>query len=210
MSELTSIYHGTPLTPREALLAVLRWRAACVSFYRPDDAEAVEAVCPLIMFRPRRFFVLATGASGRARVGRGQPHRVVGGVLRLARPAPLLARSLGDHPRQSGSAEPDQRRPAQRLAARAEGRACLAHGARPRPPRSAMRALCPSLHRLDRRPKEGAGRMRRLPRTHGRDRGVPWQCAASDPLASRHAGGSGLRVRRDRRQHGAGAKRASL
>ncbi len=47
------IYHGTPLTPRAALLDVLPGRAGCVSFFRPDDTEAVEAVCPRVMFRQR-------------------------------------------------------------------------------------------------------------------------------------------------------------
>jgi hypothetical protein len=45
-----TIYHGTPMTPRAALEAVLRGRGACVSFYRPDDVVAVEAVCPFIMY----------------------------------------------------------------------------------------------------------------------------------------------------------------
>ena len=31
-----TIYHGTPMTPRAALLDVLAGRAACVSFWRPD------------------------------------------------------------------------------------------------------------------------------------------------------------------------------
>ena len=42
------IYHGTPMTPRAALEAVLPGRAACVSFWRPDDAEAVASVSPFI------------------------------------------------------------------------------------------------------------------------------------------------------------------
>jgi len=44
------IYHGTPLTPRAALVAVLPGRASCVSFHHPQDAEAVEATSPTIMF----------------------------------------------------------------------------------------------------------------------------------------------------------------
>jgi len=43
------IYHGTPLTPRAALNAVLPGRGACVSFWRPDDIEAVQQVAPFIM-----------------------------------------------------------------------------------------------------------------------------------------------------------------
>lgn len=45
-----TIFHGTPITPRAALEAVLPGRAACVSFFRPDDVEAVEAVCPFVMY----------------------------------------------------------------------------------------------------------------------------------------------------------------
>ena len=45
------IYHGTPMTPRAALLSVCKGRAMCVSFFRPDDVEAVEAISPDIMFR---------------------------------------------------------------------------------------------------------------------------------------------------------------
>ena len=44
------IFHGTPMTPRAALLDVLAGRAGCVSFYRPDDVSAVEQVCPSIMY----------------------------------------------------------------------------------------------------------------------------------------------------------------
>lgn len=40
---MTTIYHGTPLTPRAALLSVCAGRAMCVSFYRPDDVKEVEA-----------------------------------------------------------------------------------------------------------------------------------------------------------------------
>ena len=44
------IHHGTPLTPRAALFDVCAGRAMGVSFYRPDDAEVVEAISPAIMF----------------------------------------------------------------------------------------------------------------------------------------------------------------
>lgn len=47
---MVTIYHGTPMTPRAALLDVLVGRAACVSFYRPDDVGAVESISPAIMF----------------------------------------------------------------------------------------------------------------------------------------------------------------
>lgn len=44
------IHHGTPITPRDALLSVCRGRATCVSFYRPDDVAVVEQISPLIMY----------------------------------------------------------------------------------------------------------------------------------------------------------------
>jgi hypothetical protein len=44
------IHHGTPMTPRAALLEVCVGRAMCVSFYRPDDVDAVEAISPAIMY----------------------------------------------------------------------------------------------------------------------------------------------------------------
>lgn len=50
MGDAPTIYHGTPMTPRAALLGVMPGRAACVSFYRPDDVDAVESVCPRIMY----------------------------------------------------------------------------------------------------------------------------------------------------------------
>lgn len=61
-----AIYHGTPLTPRAALLDVCKGRAMCVSFHHPQDVEAVEAISPAIMFRQRRVFILAGGIAQRA------------------------------------------------------------------------------------------------------------------------------------------------
>lgn len=43
------VYHGTPITPRDALLAQ-RGRAFCISFFTPRDVEAVEAISPHIMY----------------------------------------------------------------------------------------------------------------------------------------------------------------
>lgn len=43
------VYHGTPITPRGALLAQ-QGRAFCVSFYRPDNVADVEAIAPFIMY----------------------------------------------------------------------------------------------------------------------------------------------------------------
>lgn len=43
------VYHGTPLTPRAALLA-LAGRGFCVSYYRTDSLNDVEAISPAIMY----------------------------------------------------------------------------------------------------------------------------------------------------------------
>ncbi|WP_066794993.1 hypothetical protein [Sphingomonas soli] len=43
------VYHGTPLSPREALIAAGA-RAYCVSFFRPDSVNDVEAIAPFIMY----------------------------------------------------------------------------------------------------------------------------------------------------------------
>ena len=43
------VYHGTPLTPREALAAAGA-RAFCVSYFRPDSARDVEAQAPFVMY----------------------------------------------------------------------------------------------------------------------------------------------------------------
>lgn len=44
------IYHGTPITPNAAFEAVMPGRAACVSFYRPDQVSLAEEHCPQIMY----------------------------------------------------------------------------------------------------------------------------------------------------------------
>ena len=46
------------MTPRAALQQ-MAGRAFCVSFYRPDDVEVVEAISPAVMFRQRRVLILA-------------------------------------------------------------------------------------------------------------------------------------------------------
>lgn len=43
------VYHGTPLTPRAALLA-MEGRSFCVSFFRPDSVADVETIAPFIMY----------------------------------------------------------------------------------------------------------------------------------------------------------------
>ncbi|KQN93872.1 hypothetical protein ASE95_02920 [Sphingomonas sp. Leaf231] len=43
------VYHGTPLTPRGALMAVAG-RAFCVSYFRADNVHDVEAISPFVMY----------------------------------------------------------------------------------------------------------------------------------------------------------------
>lgn len=44
------IYHGTPIVPNAAFEAIMPSRAACISFYRPDQVHLAETHCPKIMF----------------------------------------------------------------------------------------------------------------------------------------------------------------
>jgi hypothetical protein len=173
------IYHGTPLTPRSALLDVLDGRAACVSFYRPDDVEAVEAVCPYLMFRQRRVFVLAGRAENRARMGSGSR---LGPLLRMAGTASVHAGTVGSHSRCTWRPLPAQRRASQRLAVRTvEGGSAVAHGWADRAARPAVRTLRPHSTRLGRgrlTSREGRG-LRRLPSANGGS-----VCLLGQPLAS--------------------------
>ena len=159
-----TIYHGTPITPRAALLEVGKGRAICVSFHRPQDVEAVEAISPAIMFRQRRVFVLARGAAQGAGMGRDSG---LDAVFQVVGDTPVYAWPLGGHPRYAGSAKPAQRRTIERLAFRAvKGRAAVAYGRADRTPVAAMRAVRSGMLGLDRR---GQGyRLPGLSRTHGR------------------------------------------
>lgn len=156
------IYHGTPLTPRAALLDVCKGRAMCVSFFRPDDVEAVEAISPAIMFRQRRILNVEGGAAQRRAMV-----RKVGlvGLLRLAGTAPVSSWAMGRDPGYAGCAEPAQRCTASAMAVRTEGRAALAHGWANRKAIAALREVRPGLPRMDRR-GEALGPTR-VSRPHG-------------------------------------------
>lgn len=201
------IHHGTPMTPRAALLDVLPGRAGCVSFYRPDDVEAVEAVCPRIMFRQRRVQLLAGGPASRRGVGRN-PEGLCA-VLRLAGAAPEGG-SLGRHPGSPRRAEPDQRLAPAGLAVRSNlRRSALAHE-RPAPTAgAALRELRHGGAGLDRPPEARACRVRRLPPTDGRGVGAVRQLLASDAHDARDRGGLRLPVR-GRGRHQPCAERAPL
>lgn len=190
---MATIYHGTPLTPRAALMDVCAGRAMCVSFYRPDDVEAVEAISPAIMFRQRRVLFLASGPS----VRRGMERRAeLGTILRLAGTAPIPPRSVGHHAGCAGGAQPAQRWTVERMALRAKGCTSLAHGRADRKAAPALRETRQGLPGLDR----AEGRQPRLSRAHGGSGRGAGQSLASSAHAARN--GSGLRLPiRQRRQH---------
>lgn len=194
-----TIYHGTPLTPRAALLDVLRGRAGCVSFYRPDDAEAVEAVCPQIMFRSRRVFILASRYALRAGMGSGKPQCVVAGLFRMAGATPVLSWTMGDCPGQSRRTIADQRRASQRLSVRQnQDGPGMAHGRLARAPRKAMREVRPCLPwmggRSGRSKAEGR-RLRCLHEADGRSGSLLRQQLASIPHAARRSRGASVSIR---------------
>ncbi len=182
---MTTIYHGTPLTPRAALNAIMPGRAACISFYRPDDLEALLAICPQLMFRPRGVQLLDGGDARREGMGSCRSRRMVAGLLSMARTYHLPSRSMGYHSRQSGRTDTDQRWPVERLAIwPIEGRTGLAHGWANREACSPLRAIRSCLPRMDWRPEERAGRVRRLPFEDGRSIEADGQCLAPAAHAS--------------------------
>lgn len=128
-----TIYHGTPLTPRAALQQ-MAGRAFCVSFYRPDDVEVVEAISPAVMFRQWRILVLAISSKKWAGLGGGQG---LAAVLQVAGAA-IADGPMGGNTRQSRRTIADKRRSFERLAFWAMGRTALAHG---QPNRSALAPL---------------------------------------------------------------------
>lgn len=159
---MSVIYHGTPLTPRAALLEVCKGRAMCVSFFRPDDVEAVEAISPDIMFRQWRVFHVEGSAETRRGMG-----RKVGlvGLFRLARTSLVPSRQMGCRSRYAGSAKPAQRCLVAGLAVRSKGCAPMAHGRANRPSAGPMRAMGSRMSWLD-----GGGQafgQARVPRPHG-------------------------------------------
>lgn len=162
------IYHGTPMTPRAALLDVLTGRAGCVSFFRPDDVEAVEAVCPRVMFRQRRVQLL--DGSTQARRGVVRQAARLEAILRMAGGA-AGRWALGGHSRHARRPVPAQRQPACGLAVRSiVRRAALAYGRAAGSAGASLRPLRHSCAGLDRRPEGRAGRLRWIPAPDGRGR----------------------------------------
>lgn len=201
---MTVIYHGTPLTPRSALNEVCAGRAMCVSFFRPDDVEAVEAISPDIMFRQWRVFDVEGCTEGRERLV-----RKVGLVrlLRLARAAIVPTWSLGSHPRYAWGTIPAQRRALATMAVWAKGRTAMAHGRANRAVTATVRQIRPGVSRLDW--QRQAPRPTRISRENGRGGAGLGQSMACPTHDARDQGRFQLPVCERGRDH-IGAERMAL
>ena len=157
------VYHGTPMTPRAALNAVMPGRAACVSFWRPDDVEAVEAICPYVMFRQRRVFGMESGDEARGALVHS---RGLDTLFRLAGTQVVHAGPMGSDTGCTGRAFPAQRQPVAAMAVRGSRRAIVAHGRADRATVAAVRQIPPCLSRMDRQGQ--VARQSRVSRTDGR------------------------------------------
>ena len=177
------------MTPRAALLDVCRGRAMCVSYFRPDDAEAVETISPDIMFRQRRFFDVEGRAAEWAGVG-----RKVGlvGLFQMARASNLLSGTVGSNTRHARRPKPAQRCAFSRLALWAKGIAALAYGWANITPFTSVRTLGSGLHSMDRRWK-GFGQAG-LPFADGRSGFRSWEQVARNSHDARHQGGLRLPI----------------
>ena len=187
---IPAIHHGTPFTPRAALLDVLAGRDACVSFYYPQDAEVVAEICRLIMFRQRSVFGMDGGHQARGVLVHS---RGLATLLRLARGEATARRHMGSHSRCTRSAKPAQRCAAKGVAVRCrEGGSALAHGWSDLEAWPTVRDLPPRGPWMDRPSEIGASRLRWLPPTHGRGRRVLWLSLARFAHDARYLGGSRL------------------
>lgn len=202
-----AIYHGTPLTPRAALLDVCKGRAMCVSFHHPQDVEAVEAISPAIMFRQRRVFILAGGITQRAGMGRASR---LDALLSVAGGTAVSPRQMGSHSRYAGSAQPAQRRTTQRMAIRTGARRSpVAHGRAFRSAWQAVRAIRPRCLGMDWASEKGTCGLPSLSPPHGRGRDTHGQSLAPCPHDARSSCCVRLPIP-ERRQHFPGTERTPL
>lgn len=201
---MTTIYHGTPMTPRAALLDVCKGRAICVSFFRPDDVEAVEAISPAIMFRQRGVLVLESGAQARRGMAREMG---LAQLLRVAGASLVPSRTVGGDTRYAGGTVPAQRCASAGMAVWSKGGTPLAHGRPNRAAASALRAIRQGLFGLDWR-----GKVNRLPSLSRAD--ARGRSGARQPLACHSHDARDSRCIRlplsQRGQHIAGAERMAL
>lgn len=207
MTEYATIYHGTPLTPRAALLDVCAGRPMCVSFYHPQDVEVVEAISPAIMFRQRRFF----GMDGRDETRRTLVHsRRLDPLLSLVGAKTVRAGALVGDTRRAGCPVAAQRRTSKRLAVwTGARRPALAHGRADQSIGATVRAISARCFGVDWAPETRAGRMRGLSTQDGRGCRADGQHMA--PVAHDARDSRCLRLPfSERRQHIAGAEWAPI
>ncbi len=201
---MPTVYHGTPMTPRAALLDVCAGRAMCVSFWRPDDVEAVEAISPAIMFRQRRIFRVAS----RPETRRGLVHPAgLDPVFRVAGTAPVSTGTMGGHAGCAGCAVTAQRQPLARLAFWGPWSTAVAHGRTDRTAAPSLRETLARLPWLDRCGQ--ASRPARFSRADGGDRPGARQPLAGAAHDARDRGQGSLAVRFGGRDH-AGTKRVAV
>lgn len=196
------IYHGTPLTPRAALTSICTGRAMCVSFFRPDDVEVVEAISPDVMFRQRGVFLLASGAASWRRLERD---RGLAALLRVARAEAVCAWTMGYYARHPGRTIPAQRQHTFGMAVRSERRPRLAYGWANRTAVAAVRASRPGLSWVDWTKSGVTG----LSRSHGRGGVRPRRSLACPAHAARDSGGFRLSLCVSR-QHQPGSERVAV
>lgn len=196
------IHHGTPMTPRAALLNVCAGRAMCVSFYRPDDVEVVEAISPAVMFRQRDLLFLASSLASRRGMGRTEG---LDTVFRFSGASPVSSGAVGDHAGHAWRTFPAQRYASAVMALRTEGSASMAHGWADRAAVAAVRQVRPGMSGLDR----SQGGIVRLSRPHGRSERRSRQSMARASYATWYCGGLRLPVCVSR-QHLSGAEWMAL
>lgn len=171
------------MTPRPALLDVCAGRAICISFFRPDDVEAAEAISPAIMFRQWSLFILESSATQWAGMGRNSARLV--SIFRMARRTPVSSWKVGGHTRHSWSAKSAQRCITERLAFWAERCATLAYGWAYRASSALMRPIRQSLPWLDRSWK--AFGQSRLSQTNGGSCTCSWESMARTAYDARNS-----------------------
>lgn len=199
-----TIYHGTPLTPRAALQQ-MAGRAFCVSFYRPDDVEVVQAISPAVMFRQWRFFTLAISSAKRTGVG-SRPRLET--ILQMAGTA-ITSRTMGGDTRQPRRSLTDKRWVTQRLAVRSMGSAIVAHGQPDRSSVAPLRQIRARLLGLDRTGQRFHRWLRSMVSAHGRGCGSLGQSMAGHSHDARRDGCAGVSLSQ-RGQHQSSAERSFI
>lgn len=171
------------MTPRAALQQ-MAGRAFCVSFYRPDDVEVVEAISPAVMFRQRRILFLAISSAKRSGLG---GRSGLEAVLPVAG-ASTSSGTLGGYTRQPRRTFTDQRWIAERLAVWSMGCTALAYGQPYRPPIATMRQIRSCMLGLDWARQRFHSWLRSMVSTHGRSCQRVGQSMASDSHDARRDG----------------------